>query len=495
MQIPILVMVVIIATVALSLFWLLRPEFVRPDQKMPEEPFMVFRHNVLDYASDRALARFPIAIGAHNWHDLHEIFVADFPGFPQEPPQNPTQNIELTNADSPTQRLRVEWINDGASITFSGHAAESAKSSIHRQLEALQQISSNMPYPTWKTDQTGQIIWQNKAYDALQDRCSIPGSSLFDISNMSPSKNVARIKIGCDQTGNEEWFEVTRTFLEDDTLYSATSLDPLIRAEDAQRDFVQTLAKTFAHLSVGLAVFNRDRQLALFNPALIDLSGLSVSFLSPRPTIDSFFDAMRENRRMPEPKNYKSWRQRMTDLVDDAELGRFEETWTLETGQTYSVKGRPHPDGAIAFLLEDISAEVSLARNFRAEVELGQNLVDTFEDALAVFSQSGMLTFSNKAYDTMWKFKAGTSFADVTITDAIKLWKDRSEPNPLWQDIHDAVMTLGERETWAMPVCIKGQSPMQCRIVPIASGATVIRFSQQLSVTQAKVPILGRNRG
>ena len=495
MQIPVLVMVVVIATVALSLFWLLRDDALPLDQNTTEQPFMIFRNNVLDYASDTALARFPIAMGAHNWADLREIFVADFPDFPQEPPQNPTNNTQLTNAATPTQKLLVEWISDGASITISGQSAEGGKSSTVSQLEALQQINNNIPYPTWKTDQTGQIIWQNKAYDALQNRCGTSTKALFDISQMAPSKNVARIKIGCEKMGTDEWFEVTRTLLEDDTLYSATSLDPLIRAEDAQRDFVQTLAKTFAHLSVGLAVFNRDRQLALFNPALIDLSGLSVSFLSPRPTIDSFFDAMRENRRMPEPKNYKSWRQRMTDLVDDAELGRFEETWTLETGQTYSVKGRPHPDGAIAFLLEDISAEVSLARNFRAEVELGQNLVDTFEDALAVFSQSGMLTFSNKAYDTMWKFKAGTSFADVTITDAIKLWKDRSEPNPLWQEIHDAVMTLGERETWAMPVCIKGQSPMQCRIVPIASGATVIRFSQQLSVAQAKVPILGRNKG
>ncbi len=175
----------------------------------------------------------------------------------------------------------------------------------------------------------------------------------------------------------------------------------LVKTEDAQRDFVQTLAKTFAQLSTSLAIFNRDRQLALFNPALVDLTGLSVSFLSPRPTIDSFFDALRENRRMPEPKNYKTWRHRMADLISAAETGQFEETWSLETGQTYRVTGRPHPDGAIAFLLEDISTEVLLTRNFRAELEMGQSLVDTFDDALAVFSHAGVLTFSNKAYDLL----------------------------------------------------------------------------------------------
>lgn len=492
---PVLILAVVTATVALSLWWLMRPETAAHDNDSADLPFIVFRNDVLDYASDPALARFPIAIGAHSWTDMRYILFESYPGFPAEAPISADENVVIPYAVDPRQKLTVDWIPNGASLSFIGLTADANRTETQQKLERLRQINTHVPYPTWKTDQSDEIVWQNAAYNAVSARHPHAPLPLFDTATVTAAKKTMRAKVGNNDTAEAEWFEVTRTPLPDGTLYSATSLDPLIRAEDAQRDFVQTLAKTFAHLSVGLAVFNSDRQLALFNPALIDLSGLAVSFLSPRPTIDSFFDAMRENRRMPEPKNYKTWRQRIADLIDDAEHGRFEETWTLETGQTYSVKGRPHPDGAIAFLLEDISAEVSLARNFRAELELGQNLVDTFEDALAVFSQSGMLTFSNKAYDTMWKFDAGTSFADVTIHDAIQLWKERSEANPLWQDIHDAVMTLGERETWTMPVCIKGQTPMQCKIVPIASGATVIRFSQQHRLAQVKPPILKRNNG
>ncbi len=182
----------------------------------------------------------------------------------------------------------------------------------------------------------------------------------------------------------------------------------------------------------------------------------------------------------------------MADLISAAETGRFEETWTLETGQTYRVTGRPHPDGAIAFLIEDISAEISLTRNFRAELELGQSLVDTFEDALAVFSQTGVLTFSNKAYDLLWGFENNTSFADVTIIDAIRLWKEKTTPNPLWQDLQDAVMKLEDREEWDMPVCIKGETPMQCKVVPIASGATVVRFSQKPSAVPTSREAFGK---
>lgn len=494
-----MLLIVIGATVLLSLCWAFWPTKSHLPTTEREAPIIVFRNNVLDYATTPALDRLPIAMGAHDWQDLREILRADYPSFPESPPKDSSENCTIPCAHDPFETIQISSISDGATLTLLGREKKPQSAEELIEIETLREFSNSLPYPAWKTDVSDQVVWQNEAYSNLSIRsvraeCDA-SAGIFDLSRMTDAKDTIRAQFECSITQKHEWFEVKRTRLCDGMLYSATSIDPLIRAEEAQREFVQTLAKIFAHLSVGLAVFNRDRQLALFNPALSDLSGLSVTFLSPRPTIDSFFDAMRENRRMPEPKNYKTWRQRMIDLIDDAESGRFEETWTLESGQTYRVKGRPHPDGAIAFLFEDISSEISLARNLRAELELGQNLVDTFEDALAVFSQSGLLTFSNKAYDILWSFRAGTNFADVTIHDAIQLWKSQSEPNPLWQDIHDAVMTLGQKDMWTMPVCIKGREPMQCKIVPIASGATVIRFSQQAAVPKTRTQRLKKNKG
>ena len=127
------------------------------------------------------------------------------------------------------------------------------------------------------------------------------------------------------------------------TVFHATCINAVVAAEQAQRNFVQTLAKTFAHLSIGLAIFDRNGQLALFNPALVDLTGLPAHFLSARPTMLSFFDQLRENRRMPEPKNYLNWRQEIADVIAAATDGRYQETWSLETGQTYSVKAARIP--------------------------------------------------------------------------------------------------------------------------------------------------------
>lgn len=482
---------VMVPTILLGIWWALRPAARHGLHDAGAElPVVVFRNDMLDYASEAALVQLPIVIGGHSWADMQEILLPRFPDFPDRPPTDQNTKMKVYCKGGTDAAIHIAAITDGASLTFFGHDTTATQPGDAEELELLRQVNSHLPHPVWKTDKVGAVVWQNEAYGALAlrirpDKCPSDGL-LFQLPPLEAAHRNVRAKLEDPATGLTEWFDVTRHRQPNGMLHYATSLDTLIRAENAQRDFVQTLAKTFAHLSIGLAIFNRDRRLALFNPALTDLTGLSASFLSPRPTIDSFFDALRENRRMPEPKNYKTWRHRMADLVSAAEHGKFEETWSLETGQTYRVKGRPHPDGAIAFLIEDISAEVSLTRNFRAELELGQNLADTFEDALAVFSQSGLLTFSNKAYDLLWGVEIASSFADFTIVDAIRHWKEKSAPNPMWPDLQDAVMSVGDRGMWTMPVCLKGQSPMQCTIVPIASGATVVRFSNQLPPVQAK---------
>ena len=142
----------------------------------------------------------------------------------------------------------------------------------------------------------------------------------------------------------------------------------IVRAQQAQKNFVQTLTKTFATLSIGLAIFYRNRQLMLFNPALIDLTTLPADFLRARPNLLTVFDKLRDNQIMPEPKNYATWREKLAILVAAATEGTYTEIWNLPTGATFRTSGRPHPDGALAFLFEDMTAKISMSRQFYCRI-------------------------------------------------------------------------------------------------------------------------------
>lgn len=362
---------------------------------------------------------------------------------------------------------------------------------LEAELRSLRLAAVGAPYPIWLVDASGQMVWRNQAYDLIEAAASgdarDPAVPLFDMDphNMQDGQSV-RVSVRHQADDRQCWFSVTATQTADSTVFHAVTIDAVIQAEAAQRNFVQTLAKTFAQLSIGLAIFDRNGQLALFNPALVDLTALPAEFLSVRPDLLSFFDRLRDNRMMPEPKNYHSWRQEISDVIAAATHGSYQETWTLDNGHTYRVIGRPHPDGAVAFLIEDITAEVSLTRNFRAELELGQSLMDTFEDALAVFSPAGILTFCNAAYREMWKLDPDNSFADVTIVDSLKDWQAQCRPDPAWGDMRDFVMTLGERVSWDARVHHVSKGAYTVQLSPVASGATVIRFTE---AAEARTPL------
>ena len=463
-------------------------------QPSPQGLHFLFCDLDLEHATEQARAVLKKEKAETDWHALRAALTSRFPGLPDADALREMKSMTLHAAalDDPAilhldrehEMTRVVIEDDFLTDASAVHEIKS----LEAELDTLRLAAIDAPYPIWLADAEGDVQWHNSAYAALAEiaRPKRPAADqpLFKFEpNDLREKRTVRVPVKVQHNATTEWYNVTATRAGSNVIYHAVDINAVIQAEVAQRNFVQTLAKTFAHLSIGLAIFDRNGQLALFNPAMVDLTSLPVEFLSGRPSLLSFFDKLRDNRVMPEPKNYSSWRQEISDMIAAATHASYQETWTLDTGHTYRVSGRPHPDGAVAFLIEDITAEISLTRNFRAELELGQSLMDTFEDALAVFSSAGVLTFCNTAYRTLWKMDPDCSFADVTIVDSIKEWQSQSAPDPAWGDMRDFVMKVGERAPWEADIKHVKKGPYVVRLSPIASGATVIRFAENIPAT------------
>jgi len=474
---------VALLTVLAALWWVGRFAGLAGDNRgVHLEPItLLFDGGVLQHATHHALAKLALQPGLHDWDDLRGLIGQRFPNFPEAASTGQRGKITMFAADeSELSQLEIKWrgplcwvnLSDVGTTENGGTDKETL-----REIAALRRSNDTSPNPVWHTDQEGQVFWHNPAYANLHELAhgatDDQSAALFRDQDSS-RKN--RVSLHIEGSDKPDWYALSTIKIDDVSVHHATCINAVVDAEEAQRNFVQTLAKTFAHLSIGLAIFDRNGQLALFNPALVDLTDLPAHFLSARPTMLSFFDQLRESRRMPVPKNYHNWRQEISDVIAAATDGRYEETWSLETGQTYCIKGRPHPDGATAFLIEDISAEIALTRNFRAELELSQSLLDTLDDGLAVFTAAGILTFSNAAYRDLWGHNPEDSFADVTIVDAIALWKQQSSGNPVWPDLQNSIATYNDRSAWEMPLKLNTGRALICQVVPVASGATLIRF-------------------
>lgn len=368
-----------------------------------------------------------------------------------------TGRIEVTGDEgrgSARLRLTAEDLGGGMTrLTLADPLSESSgilvdslsQSALEDEAAMLRSGIDRAPMLAWRQSKDGHIIWANAPY--LTEAHGRDGSGtiwplphLFDLplddiiaadlaaveNPGAPRPNPHRAKLEGATTpagtpAGPRWFDCHALAAGNEVLCFALPADTAVKAERSLREFVQTLTKTFADLPIGLAIFDNQRKLQLFNPALTELTTLSISFLAARPSLHTFLDRLREARMVPEPRDYRTWRKQMSTLEAAAASGHHVETWSLPGGQTYRVTGRPHPDGALAFLFEDITSEMSLTRRFRAQLTLDAMVVDALDEALGVFAPDGQMVMGNEAWRRLW------GEAVLPLADRLRALEDAAE--------------------------------------------------------------------
>ncbi|NNF24186.1 MAG: diguanylate cyclase [Rhodobacteraceae bacterium] len=430
-----------------------------------------------------------------DWQRLSHLLTKRFPGFDDKiEGLDDFGRIELPSQDGESE-LIAEASGDTVRITIEDLDVETTTVELDQasffelegELETLRAVVEETPFLVWRQTRDGTVTWANRTYlEAVRhhtdgDDIRWPPKALFNQKALEQAYThsaAKRIALNREPKRSQRWYEVHSAPVGDEFLFSAVDVNATVRAENQLREFMQTLTKTFAHLTVGLAVFDRARRLALFNPALGELTELPIDFLTARPTLVGFLDRLRDIQMIPEPKDYKAWRRKMAELEAATANGTYSETWSLPSGQTYRVTGRPHPGGAVAFLFEDISAEMSLTRRFRSELDLGQAVLNSLDEAIAVFAQGGTLALSNKAYTEIWNLDPDTTVEDLTIIEATRTWMAACAPTPVWGELRDFVTQSRDRESWSADIRLSDGRGLACRFVPLPGGYTLVGFSE-----------------
>ena len=439
------------------------------------------------FDDDRLISHSDIALNGFEtvstWGDLKRLLQRDFPAFPENPEMVRTKGTLTVSAIDCTvdREVQCDWIDGVVRVELRNLTGQAP--ALRRDVnDPIRLAMDQAPYPVWLLNAANTVSWCNAAYVALVRKVGGPDADLTrplfpaQVEDV-PLSRKTRVSIMAKDSDARLWFDLTRVIREEGQLCYAVDINAIVEAETAQRKFVQTMTKTFAQLSIGLAIFDRNRQLALFNPALIDLTTLQPDFLSCRPSLSSFFDRLRDQHMMPEPKNYRGWRRQMNDLIEAAEDGNYQETWSLPSGSVYSVSGRPHPDGAVAFLFEDITAEITLTRRFRSEMDLMQSILDKLADAIAVFADDGTLAFTNYAYQMLWGETGEVGFDQTTVLEVTRQWQDHCAATPVLGEIRDFVSARENRAEWSAEIALKTGAHMTCMINPMQNGATIVRFT------------------
>ncbi|MEM9240265.1 MAG: PAS-domain containing protein [Pseudomonadota bacterium] len=437
----------VLASAALStlVLWVItRFRRVGPDCSRRDDAtrsvFLIKDNKIIDRSSASAGGR-----GLKTWIDLRAWFGERFGDVPRGLDDIPTGETRAFSACSEEDDavLTIRSTPLGQSVTLEDTAGLSAFErhdllSKGQDAQSFQNILQKAPAIVFAMTDEGTFKWGNVGFDQLsiEDRRAFV-QSVKDRGD----QNTLQLCLADTSKPCRQHFELSVLREDADVVTYATDITRLIEADTVRKEFVQTLTKTFADLSTGLAVFDRDQRLVLFNPAVLDLTGLSAEFLSGRPPMIEVFDRLRDNHKMPEPKNYTTWRAQIAEMIKSATKGYYSESWSLPGGLTYKLTGRPHPNGAIAFLIEDITDEMTMTRQSRSQVETHQAILDAMTNAIAVIGPDGGLLISNAAFADVVGFDPDASFTPTSFKDVLKACERRFPGNDVWDDLSEFGLT------------------------------------------------------
>lgn len=320
----------------------------------------------------------------------------------------------------------------------------------------------------------GGILWRNSRFQAFSEA---EAADLVAAATGAGDSSV-RTALADPLTGSARHFELSTTRHGNCHVLYAVDITRQVEAETMRGTFIQTLTKTFADLATGLAVFDRDQRLVLFNPAMTDLTGLPVEFLSGRPGLLDFFDRLRDRQVLPEPRDYATWRAQINDMIESAAGGHYAEAWTLPTGLTYRVTGRPHPDGAIAFLIEDITDQVSLTRRSRTQIEIRQATLDGLDAAVAVIGPDGLVLLCNRACRELLGIDPSRAFAETGADDLLRVCRARFPDAGFWN-----AAAIG-RQPLAARLFDSAGAPVLARREPLPQGFSMLCLTPEQRAEQ-----------
>ena len=481
--------------ISLALLWIIGR--ISPAQRSapagaapgPREAVFLFDRDIL---TDHDAGAMPPGAGAQmSWAQLRDWLAPRFGGLPDSLMDLPERGKTDLRPKQRDDGGRVTLLRTayGTRVSLSdpdhGHPAERHEMLIATvRMNEVTRAFDDAPQPIWKTDAAGNVLWRNSASLTAFD------PALCDAAEPPKGGGALRLPVTPEGALRPRWYEVTSAHHSWGALHHATDITKIVTAERMQRDFVQTLTKTFAYLTIGLAVFDKNRKLALFNPALVDLTSLGAEFLSAQPQLMAFFDKLRDRRVMPEPRSYASWRTQIDEVIGAAEGGLYQETWSLPNDVTYRVTGRPHPDGAVAFLFEDISAEVMLARRFRSQLDLRQAALDSLPEAVMVVGPNNVLSFCNNAAIDLLGVDPDTSFADMSIGDLMRACSQALHAPDVWAEVEKQIKLRQQEVPLRKSAEIAPGHSLSYRVELLPGGARMLilrSFAEQTSKAPARL--------
>ena len=180
----------------------------------------------------------------------------------------------------------------------------------------------------------------------------------------------------------------------------AIDIEEMEEQARAFRAFREAQRSMLDQLSIGVAQFDADRQLAFANQPFQRIFALSSATGVDPPSFDRFLDIARDAGRLPEMRDFPAWRKELGEWFAGDKIE--DETWTLGDGTHLRIVAQPMPDGGLVMIAEDRTEPLALSAMRDTLLRTRAATFDSLFESLAVFAPDGKLQLWNRRFQDIW---------------------------------------------------------------------------------------------
>lgn len=353
-------------------------------------------------------------------------------------------------------------------------------------------ILDTLPVPVWLRDRTQKLVWGNRKFLSAIHADDI-GSAVQEQSALDRSERDLAIQAYTqDQTltaerrtiigGQQRSLMLTETPVDLGVVGTASDVTEIALMEARLQQHIAAHSDTLDKLATAVAIFGEDQRINFYNRAFAKLWDLPAIWLDTHPTDGEILDRLRQERKLPEQRDYKSWKAERQQLFQTAHDYAGEELWHTPDGKNLRVMVQPHPFGGLTFLFEDVTERLSLESSIHTLGKVQSATLDTLREGVVVFGPDGRMKLHNTAFADLWRLDTKDLAEEPHIRAIAQLCAGQFACEMLWEQLVQAVVSEDSNPQTDnggnfREVERSDRTILSIRMSPLPDGAKLITFA------------------
>lgn len=356
---------------------------------------------------------------------------------------------------------------------------------LGKQVERLSAILDKAPFPIFLRDEPGSLIWVNQSYlhaveqtdidHVISENISLIDRETFKQVSASAGDDSSVSRGAAVVAGAKRMLELVEVPF--DNMTASFALD-MTRLADTRKELdrqIRSHASTLNKITAAIATFAADQKLSFYNTAFAQLWSLDPKWLDTHPTHGEILDRLREERKLPEQANYRSWKTEQ--LASYARIDTPDELWHLPDGRSLRVVSEQPRSGEVSVLYEDVSEKIQLESRYNELIGVQRETIDNMHEGLALFGTDGCLKLFNPTFGRFWQLEEYFLEKRPHVVEVFEQCAKLMPQSEMWNEVKLAVTSLSDSRRPLQDRLIRPDGMvLDYNVVPLPDGNTLITY-------------------